>query len=359
MRALNGRPTAAVLHDDVAPDAPPDVRDGLVQAHEVSVALGHLGFRTRRIPVGADAGRVAARLSALRPAVVFNLVESLGGDGARVHVPAAVLESLPFPFTGARAAGHVCTGNKLLAKQLLTAAGLPTPRHAATAAELARWESDQAGIVKPVAEDASVAIDSASVAVGATALTRELEARARRFGGEWFVEEYIAGREFNVSVLGTGAGATVLPVAEIEFVDFPAGRPHIVDYDAKWRADSFAYRNTPRRFPGAGDDAALVAVLARMALECHALFPLGGYSRVDFRVDGAGRPYVLEVNANPCLAADAGFMAAAHHAGLDAETVVARIVAAAGVRCSAGVHERTRAGARALRDAPARSPLRC
>jgi D-alanine-D-alanine ligase len=61
---------------------------------------------------------------------------------------------------------------------------------------------------------------------------------------------------------------------------------------------------------------------------CWHAFGLSGYARVDFRVDAEGRPWVLEVNANPCLTSDAGFVAAAHQAGWSQRDVVARIVAA-------------------------------
>src|SRR3546814_4317520 len=97
----------------------------------------------------------------------------------------------------------------------------------------------------------------------------------------------------------------------ILFVDFPPGRPRIVDYEAKWAPESDAYANTPRRFDLAADDAALAAELSRLALDAWHLFGLAGYARVDFRVDAAGRPTILEVNLNPCLAPDAGFAAPA------------------------------------------------
>src|SRR3546814_4908817 len=85
----------------------------------------------------------------------------------------------------------------------------------------------------------------------------------------------------------------------ILFVDFPPGRPRIVDYEAKWAPESDAYANTPRRFDLAADDAALAAELSRLALDAWHLFGLAGYARVDFRVDAAGRPTILEVNLNP------------------------------------------------------------
>jgi D-alanine-D-alanine ligase len=71
----------------------------------------------------------------------------------------------------------------------------------------------------------------------------------------------------------------------------------------------------------------LLATLADLGRACWDLFELRGYARVDFRVDQSGRPWVLEINANPCIAPDAGFMAAAAQAGLTIDEVVARIIA--------------------------------
>ena len=73
----------------------------------------------------------------------------------------------------------------------------------------------------------------------------------------------------------------------------------------------------------------LFADLTRLARAAWDLFDLSGYARVDFRVDGAGLPVILEVNANPCLSADAGFCAAAAQIGLTQSDIVARLVEAA------------------------------
>ena len=63
------------------------------------------------------------------------------------------------------------------------------------------------------------------------------------------------------------------------------------------------------------------------------LFGLAGYARVDFRVDGDGRPWILEVNVNPCLTPDAGFAAAAFEAGLSYHGLIGEIVDAAPRPC--------------------------
>ena len=122
------------------------------------------------------------------------------------------------------------------------------------------------------------------------------------------VEEFVRGREFNVALFGYPE-AQVLPLAEIDFGDFPAGLHRIVGYRAKWAVTSFEYLHTPRRFP-ADLPGALQADMGRLALDCFRLFGLRDYGRVDLRLDAAGRPYILEINANPCLSPDAGFAAA-------------------------------------------------
>jgi D-alanine-D-alanine ligase len=178
-------------------------------------------------------------------------------------------------------------------------------------------------------EEASVGIDDASVVRDPAALAGELARRARAYGGEWFAESYVEGREFNVSLLDGPGGAEVLPPAEIDFVDFPEGKPRMVGYRAKWDDDSFEFHHTPRRFDFPASDTALLARLAEVARRSWQVFGLRGYARVDFRVDGAGTPWVLEINANPCLSPDSGFVAAAERAGLGCEALVGRILEAA------------------------------
>jgi len=171
--------------------------------------------------------------------------------------------------------------------------------------------------------------DTAVVDGGAVAARAELARRAGRAGSPWFAEAFIEGREFNLGLLDGPNGPTVLPPAEMLFEDFPEGKPRIVGYAAKWHEDSFEYSHTVRRFDLPGQDGALVAEMSRQALACWRLFGLRGWARVDFRVDGAGRPFILEVNANPCLSPDAGFAAGLARAGIPFIEAVGRIAAAA------------------------------
>ncbi len=315
---------AVVLHGATDIEDRPDEADTRDQAERVAASLRRLGFDAEILAV-ADERETARLLAAETVDLAFNLVETLRGEGRlAVGVP-RMLDAHGLPYTGCGADALAATSDKTEAKRLMRERGIPTPD----------WSADGHGlapagkvIVKPVWEDASVGIDAGSV-VPSAAAAEELAARAARFGGTWFAERFLDGREFNLSVLEGPDGPEVLPAAEIVFQDFPAGRPRIVDYEAKWIADGFAYSHTPRRFLSGGENDRLTARLRDLALRCWSLFELSGYARVDFRADPDGRPFVIEVNGNPCLSPDAGFMAAASRAGLGFDAVVARIVEAA------------------------------
>lgn len=319
-----------LAHNAVPPGAPPDEADVLVQAAAVQAALERAGHEVAHLACGLDLGALTAAVSRVKPAAVFNLVESLGGYGRLIHVVPAALEALDVPVAGCPADAIYLTSHKALAKSLLRGAGLPTADWVTggpfddQGPGLGRW------IIKSVWEDASLGLDDRAVVAGQRAdLLPLLADRARTPGAPWFAEAYVEGREFNIALLDGPQGPQVLPQAEMVFHDFPEGKPRILGYAAKWHEDSFEYANTRRTFDFPASDGPLLDELGRLSLACWRLFGMRGWARVDFRVDAAGRPWILEANANPCLAPDAGFAAALERAGLSFQTAVERILAAA------------------------------
>ena len=320
-----------ILHDAITESSRPDEVDALHQAQLVGDILGELGHQVSTAEVRLDLEELSTRLRQSTPDLVFNLVESLAGHGRLIHVVPAMLEAWRIPFTGSGSTACLLTTNKPLAKAWLHQCEIPTPAwRCRQAPSLLDITPPCACIVKPVWEDASVGIeDNAVVHISwKSELETALEAASPRYG-EVFAEQFVEGREFNLSLLANGNDVEVLPVAEIEFVDYPTDKPRIVGYAAKWSEGSFEYGATPRRFDFAGSDDGVLERLRMLAVKCWHLCGLRGYARVDFRVDEFGRPWVLEVNVNPCLSADAGFMAAARRRGLAGDEVIARIVAAA------------------------------
>ncbi|MFH1748530.1 MAG: D-alanine--D-alanine ligase [Planctomycetota bacterium] len=320
---------AVVLHDDLHADARADEIDVFAQARTVEAALSELGYTTSRLPFSLNLEVVRTELLTCQPPLVVNLVEAVAGLGRLIHLAPALLDALRIPYTGASTEAIVLTTNKLLTKRLLVLQGLPAPDwFEASGDDCSVALRPGQYIVKPVAEDASVGLeDDAVVQIDDRAdLEQRMQARAASLGLEVFAEQYVEGREFNVSMLAGPEGPEVLPIAEIHFVDYAPGRPRLVGYRAKWDAGSFEYSHTPRSFEFPARDSALLKELECLARASWSLFGVRGYARVDFRVDAEGHPWILEVNANPCLSPDAGFAAAAGQAGLSGLDVVQRIV---------------------------------
>jgi ribosomal protein S18 acetylase RimI-like enzyme len=173
-------------------------------------------------------------------------------------------------------------------------------------------------IIKAIWEHASLGLDDHAVITTGDGSTvcDQVESRSRQLGQVCFAEQYIQGREFNLSLIATSDGPRVLPPAEIDFSAFPSGKPRIVGYAAKWEEKAMEYAGTPRTFDFSAADAPLLDWLRALAVQCWELFEMSGYARVDFRVDSRGQPWILEINANPCLSPDAGFAAALARANL-------------------------------------------
>jgi len=315
-----------ILHNKVDRESTQDELDVIAQVDSVSQALVELGYKTMPVPLSLNLHEGFDHLKSLKPAFVFNLVESIDGTGRFIYFASALLDQLQLPFSGAGTDALYITTNKLLSKRWLHAHGIATPSWIPMDGSAGKMpDFDPPYILKPVWEDASVGLDDNSVFFTGDAFRKRIE-NQQDPEGDWFAEAYIPGREFNISILAGERTPQILPVAEIDFVGYPSGKPRIVDYRAKWDADSFEYHHTVRRFDFSKGDEELLLKLRDISLRCWNLFDLHGYARVDFRVDRNGKPWVLEINANPCISPDSGFVAAAQHAGLDFKTVVRRII---------------------------------
>ncbi len=323
----------AVVHNRVTSRDSPDARDVLSQVEAVSKALVSLGHEPITLSCGLNLEEMQRTLVQDRPDLVFNLVEELAGHGRLIHLFPFLLDAMGIPYTGPPAEAVFLTSHKIMAKERMCSANLPTPAWfgpfppggspTAVNADAGTW------IIKSLWEHASIGIDTGSVISthSTKCLNKEMQKRCARLGGSCFAEEFIDGREFNLSVLAGEHGPEVLPPAEIIFAGFEPEMVRIVDYQAKWEEDSFSFQHTPRRFDFAEAELILLDQLEEIARRCWDVFGLAGYVRVDFRVDSSCQPYILEINASPCLSPDAGFAAAVARAGMDFDQAVARIVA--------------------------------
>lgn len=322
------RKIIAVIHNEPVSAGTPFSEaslDVLIQVEAVERAIESLGYGVVRIPFTHDIETFMRRAKASRMELAVNLCESLDEDPAFIGHPAAVLELMGIPFTGSSSSALMVSTDKHIATCLLHAHGLRAPRHILYNG---MDDFDSCGlsypvILKPRLQDASIGIDQGSVFRDKKTLREGIREFYDRFG-DLVVEEYIAGREFNVSLFGYPS-PRVLPLAEIDFSSLPQEMLPIVGYRAKWDISSFEYDHTPRMFSPALKPAVRRRV-ENTARECFSLFNIRDYCRVDMRIDERDRIYVFDVNANPCLSPDAGFAAAAHQAGMSYTDIIDELI---------------------------------
>jgi D-alanine-D-alanine ligase len=317
-----------ILHTDVTADASEDELDCLKQAETVSEALQKLGYRTILMPFVLDLGKNIEALRQALPHVVFNLVETLAGKGSLIYLAPALLDLLNIPYTGCRTDAMYLTSNKPMAKKIMHDAGIETPAWFTGEGDSFGSTTADTFIVKPCWEDASVGLDENSVIkiTHSADIFNAIHNGRQKSGVSCFAEAYIDGREFNVALLASQSGVQLLPPAEILFLDYPKDKLKMLDYRSKWIEDSFEYDHTRRTLDIAAKDAALIDCLRDIALRCWNIFGLRGYARVDFRVDQQGNPFVLEINANPCLSPDAGFAAALEQASISYHEAIGLLI---------------------------------
>jgi D-alanine-D-alanine ligase len=324
-----------LLHGADAAEPPEDPVLG--QIEESLAALDHEVSRTA---VGGDVVPVIEVLRATDPALVFNLAESFDGKSALESNVAALLNLLGLRYTGSSPAGLLMAGDKSLAKEVLQSHEILTPQFAT----LYRGALDHVGdlrfplIVKPTQEDASLGITSKSVVRDVRELLGTMDSLQREFQSPVLVEEYVEGREFYVGVLGN-VSPEALPVIELDFSAFPAGRPRIASWEAKWgEGGTGAAGETGAEFTGTTSvfptdlEPDLVERIQGVAVEAFNALRLRDYGRVDLRVTADGQIYVIEVNPNCYLERSGEFARAAAERGLDHRALVGRIVELASAR---------------------------
>ncbi len=264
--------------------------------------------------------------------IIFNWCEGLDGLPRSYDRIPPVLEELGFAYTGADAWTLATSQDKAATKTILDQLNIPTPAWRAFSSpdEVKGWDIFPA-IVKPAAEHCSYGITEGAVVSNLKQLRERVAYILKAYEGLALVEDFIVGREFNVSIWGNGR-PTPLPLYEIDFADIPDPYRRLVDFDAKWTKGSFTYEHTPSRCPADVDDE-LAERIRRVAMAAYQALRLRDYGRIDMRVRDR-QPYVVDVNANPDITIDGGFAKTAAAAGYNYGAAISRIIALAAHRKS-------------------------
>lgn len=319
--------TALILFNRISANPKDDELDVLDQVKIVSAALVKLKYKVVEYQVDLNLSKAIRDIRKLAPDFIFNLAETLDNKGEFAYIPAAILTHLNIPFSGNPLVPLFFAANKVLAKEQLTKLGIKTPAWV-TLDNLKALKKDKKYILKPIWEEGSLGLDEDCVFDGSDKnFIRGIATKNKNY---FFIEEFIEGREFNVSVMGTPKGPVVLPIAEMTFLKYPEGKPKIMGYTAKWKEDSFEYSHTLRTFDLPATDKKLKSEIEAICKKCWNSFGFKGYVRVDFRMGADRVPLVIDLNLNPCISESGGFIAATRKAGYKFTEVIRLIVEEAG-----------------------------
>jgi D-alanine-D-alanine ligase len=289
----------------------------------VSGALESLGHDVVRI---GHVRALAARLvGGERWDLVFNIAEGVAGFGRESQVP-ALLEAYGQPYTFSDPLVCALTLHKGMAKHVARGCGVPTPDFAlvTSSAEAAAVTLPPPLFVKPVAEGTSKGITAKSLVRSRAALVETCTELLDEYRQPVLVEAYLPGREFTVGVLGTGPDARAIATLEVVLRDGADEGVYSYRNKAQWQ------KLVDYRLLEAGKLRAEVEDVALATWRCLGCRDAG---RVDVRLDGGGRPQMLEVNPLAGLTpehSDLPIMAAL--AGIDYRTLIGEIVRHASTR---------------------------
>ncbi len=286
----------AVLHGGISAEREVSLASG----EQCVAALREAGFKVTPIDVGPDLAVTIGALRAAKPDVVFNALHGRFGEDGCIQ---GVLDWMGLPYTHSGLRASALAMDKVAAKAVFRAAGLPVPSHRLTDPEELAAEDPlpRPYVVKPVNEGSSVGVH-----ILRTGDNRRAEIAAGwRFGRTVLVEEFIPGRELTVSVLGDRALAVT---------DIIADAGSFYDYSSKYAEGGSRHVVPAAIHPVVREQAMEVALAAHRALGCR------GATRADFRYDDTagepGRLVLLEVNTQPGLTPTSLLPEQAAHVGI-------------------------------------------
>ena len=327
---------------DVYPEDSVGNQDVFVEAKHVQKGLRELGYSSEdviQLPFVFDFERyemskehIRKQISEHRSDYVFNLVEALRGKDGNLtdrlwSVSLEVFEEIGIPYTGNSLLAFKKTESKIKAKEIMIVNGIPTPDYM-TLQTIRPVKAGERFILKSAYENGSEGLIEEETENGRVIKLFDDEEKIRKvleLNPEYFAERFMGDREFNTSIIGSRGNYSVLPIPEIRFVNWREGVPMGIGSEPKWKDNSWQSNQTVRTFDFADSDKPLLSEIEKITRQCCDVFELDGYSRVDFRVED-GKPYVLEINLNPGISPDAGFVAAVKQAGMTWPQALEKII---------------------------------
>jgi D-alanine-D-alanine ligase len=293
----------------------------------VLAALGELGHTTEHLAIFDNLDVLQQKLQAFAPDVIFNLADQFKNNRAFDQHIVSLLAMQGLPFTGCGSTGLTLCKHKGISKKILSYHRIHVPEFVTIArgkrsARPARLKFPI--LVKPLKEEASYGISQASFVENDEQFKERVQFIHEKFDCDVIAEEYIAGRELYVSILGNHR-LQVFPIRELVFKEVPPDEPKIATYRAKWDEDYRKRWGLQNQF-AEGLEPALAAHIEQTCKRIYRLLTIDGYARVDLRVTPDNKVYFIEANPNPILAADEDFAMSAMKSNINYPQLIERII---------------------------------
>lgn len=295
--------------------------------YDVCAGLRELGHEVLVLGVSHDLAPIKQHVEGFQPHAVFHLLMEFQDLAVyQAHVT-GYLELLRAPYAGCNPRGLLLARDKALSKLLFRVHRIPTPGFVVFPRERrirVPKRLDYPRIVKSVDEEASLGIAQASIVYDEEKLRERVAFVHRRVATDAIAEQYVAGRELTIGVLGNDRLST-FPVWEMFFENLPEGAEPIATARVKW---DLAYQRRVGIETGPAKDLPpeRAAEIARIAKRTYRALGLSGYARIDLRLTEDGRLFVIEANPNPDLTRDEDFARSAAAAGIEYPELLQRIV---------------------------------
>jgi D-alanine-D-alanine ligase len=290
-------------------------------------ALAELGHTVEHLAIFDDLNVLRQKLDSFQPDVLFNLADQFKNNRAFDQNIVSFLEMHGVTFTGCGSTGLTLCKHKAISKKILGYHRIHVPEFTVIArgkriSRPARLKFPI--LVKPLKEEASYGISQASFVETDEQFKERVQFIHTSHDCDVIAEEYIAGRELYVSVLGNHK-LDVYPIRELVFKEVPPDEPKIATYRAKWDEEYRKKWGLQNQFAEALDPV-LAKEIVQTCKRIYRLLTIDGYARVDLRVTPANEIYFIEANPNPILAADEDFAQSALKAGLSYPQLIERII---------------------------------
>lgn len=316
--------------EDIIADA-----DTIIMAKKVADALSKRGHQVNLFELDEAS---TSKLANIKTDCFFNLCGGVDSIPHSESLAAAKLEETGRPVAGSGPRSIELTTDKIATKKVFQKGGVPTPKFLVAENDKVKLSALKFPILlKPSIEDCSLGISQDSVFKSEEGVQEKIVSLINLYHEPVLIEEYIAGRELRVSIVGNGDQKTALPISELVFGKSFKDQFKIFDFSAKWLEGSQPYEDTYAVSPAKLSPPSR-SVVEETALLAYDLTGCSDYGRIDIRLDKDDVPHVLEVNANPAIGPNDALATSAEAAGISYGELLEMIVESAIVQ-GKSIHE--------------------